>query len=80
MLWSPSEAPTGLPVAKSHAEQLRRLRAPTNRDLPPRNPPSTPPSQVLTLGNESLMNRAGEQGDAVPAHLVTEVLAGHTDP
>ena len=26
------------------------------------------------------MNRAGEQGDVVPADLVTEVLAGHADP
>ena len=26
------------------------------------------------------MNRAGQQGDAVPAHLKVEVLAGHADP
>ena len=26
------------------------------------------------------MNRAGEQGDAVPAHLIAKVLAGHADP
>ena len=36
--------------------------------------------EVLTLGNKTLMNRAGEQGDAVPTDLVTEVLAGHADP
>ena len=58
----------------------RRLRTPTNRHLPPRNPPRTPPSQVLTLGDQTVMNRAGQQGDAVPAHLITEVLASHTDP
>jgi hypothetical protein len=80
MLWSPSEAPTGLPVAKSHAEQLRHLKAPANRNLPPPHPPRTPPSQVLALGNQTLMNRAGEQCDAVPAHLITEVLTGHADP
>jgi hypothetical protein len=40
---------------------------------------STPLGQVLTLGNETLMNRAGEQGDAVPADLVAEVLAGDAD-
>ena len=51
-----------------------------NRYLPPRHPPRTPPSQVLTLGNQTLMNRTGEQGDAVPADLITEVLAGHADP
>jgi hypothetical protein len=26
------------------------------------------------------MNRAGEQGDAVSAHLISEVLASHADP
>jgi len=35
--------------------------------------------QVLTLGNESLMNRTGKQGDAVPADLIAEVLASHAD-
>ena len=37
------------------------------------------PSQVLPLRNESLVNRAGEQGDAVPTHLIAEVLASHAD-
>jgi len=31
---------------------------------------------VLALGNQTLVNGAGEQGDAVPADLVAEVLAG----
>jgi len=26
-----------------------------------------------------MMNRTGEQGDAVPTHLITKVLAGHAD-
>ena len=38
------------------------------------------PSQVLSLRNESLMNGAGQEGDAVPADLITKVLAGHADP
>ena len=52
----------------------------TNRNLPPRHPPSTPPSQVLSLGNQTLMNRTGQQCDAVPANLIAKVLAGHADP
>jgi hypothetical protein len=31
---------------------------------------------VLALGNQTLMNGAGEQGHAVPADLVAEVLTG----
>ena len=38
---------------------------------------STPLGEVLPLRNESLMNRAGEQGDAVPTHLIKEVLEQH---
>ena len=36
--------------------------------------------EVLAVGNQTLVNRTGEQGDAVPADLITEVLASHTDP
>ena len=36
----------------------------------------TPLGQVLALGNQTLMNGAGQQGDAVLADLVAEVLAG----
>lgn len=47
--------------------------------LTPRNQLSTPLAQVLPLGNETLMNRAGQQRDAVPSDLVAEVLAGDAD-
>ena len=36
----------------------------------------TPLGQVLALRNQTLVNRAGQQGDAVLADLVAEVLAG----
>jgi hypothetical protein len=52
----------------------------TPSNLPPGHPPSTPPSQVLSRWNQTLMNRAGEHGDAVRAYLKTKVLASHTDP
>jgi len=35
---------------------------------------------MLALGNQTLVNRAGEQGDAVPADLIEEVLSGLTSP
>ena len=35
---------------------------------------------MLSLRNESLMDRTGKKSDAVPTDLVTEVLAGHADP
>jgi len=34
---------------------------------------------MLALGNETLMNPAGQQGDAVPADLVAEVLTGDAE-
>ncbi len=34
---------------------------------------------MLPLGNQTLVNRAGQQGDAVPTDLVAEVLAGDAD-
>ncbi len=34
---------------------------------------------MLPLGNQTLMNGTGGQGDAVPADLITEVLAGDAD-
>ena len=45
----------------------------------PRHPLRATPGQVLTLGNQTLMNGAGQQGDAVLADLVAEVLAGDAD-
>lgn len=56
-----------------------RLRTPPNRHLPPRNPLSAPLGQVLTLGDQTLMDRTGQHRDAVPADLVAEVLAGDAD-
>jgi hypothetical protein len=58
---------------------LPTLRTPPNRHLLPSNPLRAPLGEVLPLGNQTLMNRTGEQGDAVPADLVAEVLAGNTD-
>ena len=55
------------------------FRTPPHSNLPPGNPPRTPPSQVLPLRNQTLMNGTGEQGDAMPADLVAEVLTGNTD-
>ena len=58
---------------------LPTLRTPPNRHLLPSDPLSAPLGQVLTLRYQTLMNRTGQQGDAVPADLVAEVLAGDTD-
>ena len=58
---------------------LPTLRTPTNRRLLPCHPLRTPFCQVLPLRNQTLVNRTGEQGDAVPADLVAEVLAGDAD-
>ena len=58
---------------------LPTLRTPTNRHLLPCHPLRTPFCQVLPLRNQTLVNRTGEQGDAVPADLVAEVLAGDAD-
>jgi hypothetical protein len=52
------------------------LRTPPNRHLPTSNPLRAPLSQVLPLGNQTLMDGTGEQGDAVPTDLVAEVLTG----
>ena len=58
---------------------LPTLRAPPNRHLLPSNPLRTPLGEVLALRNQTLVNRTGQQGDAVPADLVAEVLTGDTD-
>ena len=67
-------------VRKDTLKALRTFRTPTKRNLPPSNPPRTPPSQVLALRDQTLMNRAGQQGDAVLADLIAKVLTGHADP
>lgn len=55
---------------------LPTLRTPPNRHLLPSNPLRAPLGEVLPLRNQTLMNRTGEQGDAMPADLVAEVLTG----
>jgi len=65
-------------VSSSHfgtISDLPRLRTPPNRHLQPSDPLSASLGQVLTLGNQTLMNRTGQHRDAVPADLVAEVLA-----
>ena len=58
---------------------LPTLRTPPNRHLLPSDPLRAPLGQVLALRNQTLVNRTGQQGDAVPSHLVAEVLTGDTD-
>ena len=48
------------------------LRTPPPPNLLPSDPLSAPLGQVLTLGNQTLVDRAGQQGDAVLADLVAE--------
>ena len=65
-----------------HEDTLKALptfRTPPNRHLLPWNPPRTPLGQVLPLRNQTLVNRAGQQGYAMPADLVAEVLTGDAD-
>ena len=47
--------------------------------LLPYHPLRTPLGQVLALGNQTLMNRTGQQGYAMPADLVAKVLTGDAD-
>ena len=53
-----------------------RLRAPPIPNLLPNDPLSAPLGEVLALGDQTLVNGAGQQRDAVPADLMAEVLAG----
>ena len=69
----------GCSCEHTHGGNSRHLRTPTELHIPPCHPTRTPLGQVLTLGNESLVNGTGQQGDAVPADLVSKVLAGHED-
>jgi hypothetical protein len=73
---------TPLPIGAQRRRRpspSRPFRTPPNRHLLPSNPLRTPLGQVLPLRNQTLVNRTGQQGDAVPAHLVAEVLTGDTD-
>jgi len=58
---------------------LPRFRTPPNRHLTPSDPQSAPLGQMLALGNESLMDGAGQHRDALVPDLVAEVLTGEAD-
>ena len=58
---------------------LPTLRTPPTLDLLPSDPLRAPLGEVLPLRNQTLVNRTGQQGDAVPADLIAKVLAGNTD-
>ena len=58
---------------------LPTLRTPPTLDLLPYHPLKALLGQVLALRNQTLMNRTGKEGDAMPADLVAEVLPGDTD-
>ena len=66
-------------VHEDTLKALPTLRTPPNRHLLPCHPLRAPLGQVLALGNQTLVDRTGKQGDAVPADLVAEVLAGDAD-
>ena len=63
-------------VSKVHSPHLR---TPPHPNLPPSDPLSASLGQMLALGDQTLMDRAGQHRDAVLAHLVAEVLAGDAD-
>jgi hypothetical protein len=60
-------------------QNLPTLRTPPLPNLLPCHPLRTPLSKVFALGDKTLMDRAGEQGDAVPINLIAKVLTGDTD-
>ena len=66
-------------VHEDTLKALPTLRTPPNRHLLPSYPLRAPLGEVLTLGNQTLVNRTGQQGDAVPADLIAKVLTGDTD-
>ena len=66
-------------VHEDTLKALPTLRTPPRRHLLPSNPLRAPLGEVLALGNQTLMNRTGQQGDAVPADLIAKVLTGDTD-
>jgi len=59
---------------EASSENSPQLRTQPLPNLPPYHPLSTPLAQMLTLGNQTLVNRAGQHGDAVFAHLMAKVL------
>ena len=66
-------------VHEDTLKALPTLRTPPNRHLLPSDPLRAPLGEVLALRNQTLVNRTGQQGDAVLADLVAEVLTGDTD-
>ena len=48
-------------------------------NLPPKHQLSALLGEVLALWNQTLMNGAGQEGDAAPADLIVEVLAGNAE-
>jgi len=82
---SSAQGTSGAPVkweqgdTDTHTTPLPTLRTPPNRHLPPSDPLSAPFGQMLTLGNQTLMDRTSQHRDAVPADLVAEVLTGDAD-
>jgi len=69
-------------VSSSHCGTITdspRLRTPPNRHLTPSNPLSGPFGQMLTLGDQTHMDRTGQHRDAMPADLIAEVLTGDAD-
>jgi len=64
---------------EASSENSPQLRTQPLPNLPPCHPLGTPLAQVLTLGNQTLVNRASQHGDAVFAHLIAKVLTGDAD-
>jgi hypothetical protein len=56
-----------------------RLRTPPHRHLPASDPLSASLRDVLALGDQPLVNRAGQHRDAVVPDLIAEVLTGEAD-
>ena len=68
-----------LRTGADHATSGHHFWTPPHRHLLPCHPLRAPLGEVLTLRNQTLMNGAGEKGDAEPADLVAEVLASDAD-
>jgi hypothetical protein len=61
-------------VPKPTSTRFKTTRLPNH---PPHRRLIAPLAQVLPLENQTLVNRAGQQGDAVPADIRAEALARH---
>ena len=55
------------------------FRTPSTPDLLPSHPLTTPLREVLALGNQALMNRAGQHRESPVPDRVAEVLTGDAD-